>query len=134
MNILFLLLNNKTITAIIVLLLIIVGQFGYIYSCKARIAVSIAEKAVLEEKLKTSQTNVKTLESSVAEQNAAIEKLKSDAQAREESHAGEIKKAKQNAEAYRKKAEELMKRYPQPKQSVCDAANTLINEQIKNGK
>jgi len=134
MGIVSFLLGNKNLVIGAILLALIAGTVIYIKILKSELSTANAQKAALTVELQVSQASVKTLQQSITDQNAAIDKMKSDADARTASHQAEIKKAKTTSDNYKKQAEDLMKlRSPQniPK---CDAANDIINREIQNAK
>jgi len=84
--------------------------------------------------LKTSNDSIKTLQGAIDMQNAAVEKLKADAEARQKAHDIEIAAAKSKADTYRQQSLDLMKLKPQAPDK-CKSANDLINGEIlKNAK
>lgn len=132
MGILSLILGNKNLIMGVILIALLGGGYAYIKILKGELSNAVAEKNVLTQELGVSQASVKNLMSSINDQNAAIDKMKADTTARIASHQVELTKAKSTADQYRKQAQYLMNR-PAP-QSIpkCDAANDLINEEIKN--
>jgi chromosome segregation ATPase len=124
------LLSHKAFVACILLCLIIAGGCLYIKILKEEVTTAKAEKAVVVSDLAISQASVATLQTSIQDQNAAIAKLKTDADARVAAHQVEIAAATKKAESYKQQAADLMKRIANPAQSRCDAVNDLINSQI----
>lgn len=128
------LLNNKSLSVIILLGAIIAGQGVYIYVEKQRVIAALAEKEAAETKLAVCEQSVEGLRGAINRQNEAIEKLKADAEKREKENKVALDKAKAKADNYKKQAEELMGRVPPQNISKCDAANRLINEEVSRGK
>jgi len=134
MGILSIILRNKNfIIGLIIASVIGIGA-AYISSLKKSLTVAQAEKITLETQLQVSQSSVKQLQLSLDEQNAAIDKLKLDSDARIKFGQKELNKAKVESELYRRRAEDIMKVKPDPTLSICDAANALINSEISNAK
>jgi hypothetical protein len=132
MGIISILLNNKSLVAILLLAALLGGGYIYIGVLKSDVEKTIAEKNVVIAELQASQAALKGLQSAVNEQNTAVEKLKNDAEARVAAGQAEITQAKVTSELYKRKASDLMKVKPDPKLSRCDAANALINSEIAN--
>jgi peptidoglycan hydrolase CwlO-like protein len=135
------LLNHKALFFIVWLSCVIVGQGIYIKLninevklLKSEKLVLVAEKDTIKAHLEISQTMAKNLQSSVNEQNAAINKLKSDSLAREQEHKIKIAQANEKANKYKKEAEEIMKRQPPQNLTKCDAANQLVNTELNDVK
>jgi hypothetical protein len=103
---------------------------GYIHHLRYQVSDLRTQNSAISAALRISEGSVKTLQASIDSQNSAINRLKTDADAREQSHAAELTQAKTNADFYKKKAEDLMKRQPPQNVTRCDAANSLINEEI----
>ena len=126
------LLNNKNLVIGFILVAILAGGVGYIEILRSQKATLVAEKATITTQLTESQANLKQLQNDIQTQNSAIDKLKSDADARAASHAVEIKKAQATANNYKQQAADLLKRQAEANIPKCDAANSLINEVLKN--
>lgn len=126
------LLNNKNLVIGLILVAILAGGFGYIQILKSEKAALVAEKATITTQLTESQANLKQLQNDIQTQNTAIDKLKSDADARVAAHAVEVKKAQDIANTYKQQAADLLKRQAEANVPKCDAANSLINEVLKN--
>lgn len=126
--------TNKSLAIIFLMVIAIVSELFYIKLCKAELLVALSQKETVETKLKVAENSVKDLQDNINKQNTAIEKLKADATAREESHKEEITKANIRAANYKKQAEELMKKKPPQNKSKCDAANDLINSEVSSVK
>jgi hypothetical protein len=134
MGILTFLLSNKTLVIALILIAIIGGESFYIKIQKSHIATLQVEKKNLSDELAISVASVKSLQQAVSDQNIAIDKLKSDADARFIAHQEELAKAKTLATNYKNQAAELLKRKIPQNTTQCDAANQLINEEIQNAK
>jgi hypothetical protein len=73
------------------------------------------------------------LQSSIDQQNTAVEQLKSAADARVQSHAVEISAANAKAETYRQQALDILRL--KPNTDKCASASALINSEVaKNAK
>lgn len=106
----------------------------YIKILKVEISSCEAEKKNLVAELAISQASVKSLQAAINDQNAAVDKLKTDSDNREKAGAVEIAKAKVTADGFKKQADTLLRRVVPQNTSMCDAANQLINEEINNAK
>lgn len=114
---------------------IIVALLGtYIVILRGQVATCKAEKDTLTAELQVSQASVKSLQQAINDQNAAVEKLKADADAREKAGQVEIAKAKDKADTFKKQASDLLKKVAPQGVAKCDAANQLINQEIRNAK
>lgn len=134
MGIFSFILGNKNLIILAILAAAFAGGVLYIKILKNDLVAAVAEKNTLTADLGVSQASVKGLQESINEQNSAITKLKSDADAREASHVTEIAKAKETALNYQKQAAALMKLKAPNGKPVCAAADDLINEELKNAK
>lgn len=134
MFILEFLLKNKALVAMAILALALAGQSFRISLLKSSNKALEAEKAAVQTLLETSQANLKQLQGEIKVQNDAIEKLKKEGDERVAKNAEEVKKAQAVAETYKKKAEDLMNRKAPQNLNKCDAANALINEEIRNAR
>lgn len=134
MGIFLFLKNNKSMVIAIIVGLILAGGAVYINILKSSNRALVAEKAELKTLLDVSQANVIELQGNIKTQNDAIGVLKKNGDERLAKHAKEVKKAEDAAAAYKKRAEELLTRKPPQNISRCDAANALINEEIRNAK
>ena len=126
------LLNNKTLILITALLIAMASEGVYITTLKSEAKILVAEKATLTTMLTESQANLKQLQSDIQAQNTAINALKAEADARVAKHAVEVKQAQTIANSYKQKADDLLKLKAPSGIPVCDAANELINKEIKN--
>lgn len=126
------LLNNKMLILVIVLLAVIGGEYTYINVLKSEKATLVAEKATITTMLTESQANIKQLQNDIQAQNTAIDILKAEADARVAKHAAEVKTAQDTAATYKKKADDLLNSKAPANMTKCDAANVLINGEIKN--
>ena len=129
-----LLLKNWKLIVAILLITIIAGLGVYIKILHGDISTLNAEKQTIKAELDVSQASVKSLQIAINEQNAAVDKLKADSDAREQAHAAEIAAAKTTADTAKKKAAQLMSTVSPQNLSKCDAANELINQEIQNAK
>ena len=126
------LLNNKNLVAGLILVATLASGVAYIGVLRSQKAALVAEKATLTTQLTESQANLKQLQNDIQSQNTAIDKLKSDADARVAAHAVEVKKAQDAAKTYKQQADDLLARQAAANVSKCDAADSLINEVLKN--
>ena len=126
------LLKNKMLVLVIALLAAMAGEYVYITTLKAEKQTLVAEKATLTTMLTESQANLKQLQNDIQAQNAAIDTLKAEADARVAKHAAEVKVAQTTAATYKKKADDLLNSKAPANMTKCDAANALINGEIKN--
>lgn len=124
------LLTNK----FVIIGVIVVAAGIYITILRAQLSTCEAEKKVLVAELAVSQASVKSLQQAINDQNAAVEKLKADADAREKAGLVEIAKAQATAAGFKKQAADILKRVAPQNISKCDAANQLINEELQNAK
>ena len=129
-----LLLKNWQLVVIGLLLLTLAGTGVYVKMLKSNIAALEAEKASLVVKLEVSNASIAALQKSINEQNAAVQKFKEAADAREKANRNEIAKAKVESLTQKQRAEDILKRVIPENTTACDAANQLFNEEIKNAK
>jgi len=129
-----LLLKNWQLVVIGLLLLTLAGTGVYVKMLKSNIAALEAEKASLVVKLEVSNASIAALQKSINEQNAAVQKFKEAADAREKANRNEIAKAKVESLTQKQRAEDILKRVIPANTTACDAANQLFNEEIKNAK
>ena len=134
MGILTILLNNKNLVIIGVLIAAMLSGFIYVKMLKSNLTTAIAEKNTLVAELQVSQESVKSLQTAITDQNTAVEKMKTDADARAKSAQAEIDKAHTISAAYKKHADDLMNVKPLPGTSSCQSAEALINQEIQNAK
>jgi len=114
----------------LVIVVAFLAVLGYIHHLRYQVTDLRTQNSAISSALRISESSVKTLQANIDAQNSAINRLKTDADAREQAHAAEITQAKTNADFYKKKADDLMKRQPPQNVNRCDAANSLINEEI----
>lgn len=103
----------------------------YIKSLKSDVAKLSAEKAEVSTRLETSLQSVTDLQSAIAKQNSAIQLLSDESKKREETNKVLLAKAKATADTYKKKANALRESKPEPFQSLCEAAEFLLNREIQ---
>lgn len=121
--------------AVMGVLLLVIAILGlYVKTLKAEISVVESEKMVLNSRLMISNDSVTRLQSSIDEQNVAIQKFKDAAAEREVANRTAIAKAKSEAASARRRADDLMSRVIPQNTTACGAANQLFNEEIKNAK
>lgn len=125
-----LLLKNWKLVIIGLLLIALSATGIYINILKNNIVAIEAEKESLIIKLEVSNASIATLRNSIDEQNAAVQKLKEDADAREKASRNEILKAKIESANQKKRADDLMTRVRPQDKTSCEAANELFNEEI----
>lgn len=126
------LLNNKMLILVLTLLAVMAGEGAYISVLKSQSQTLIAEKATLTTQLTESQANLTQLQNDIEAQNTAINTLKTEADARVAKHADEVKKAEDTAKSWKQKADDLLHQPAPANVPKCDAANDLINQEIKN--
>ena len=129
-----LLLKNWQLVVIGILLLALSGMGVYVKMLKSNVAQCEAEKIALSVALDASQASVKSLQGAIEEQNAAVQKFKDAADEREKAGRAALAKAKATSEANKKWANDLLGRTIPQGTTACDAANQLINEEIRNAK
>lgn len=134
MGIVTLLLKNWQLIVIGLLVAALAGTKLYIGSLNKDIAVLESEKKTLQAELGVSQASVKSLQAAIDEQNAAVQKMKDAADAKEKLYLAEIARVKKNSDLLRQQAGDIMKRQPPQGVSKCDAANSLISEEISRAK
>ena len=128
------LLKNWQLVVIGLLLVALAGSGVYVKMLKSDIVALEAEKASLVVKLEVSNASIAALQKSIDEQNAAVQKFKEAADAREKANRNEIVKAKVESANQKKRADDLMARVIPQNTTACDAANQLFNEEIKSAK
>lgn len=112
----------------------LLGTGVYINMLMAQKDTLVAEKNTLVAELGVSQASVTSLTVAVEDQNTAIVKLKTDADARLKKAQQEILKARANTETAKLSADELLKRTVPQGATQCDAANELFNEELRRAK
>lgn len=132
MGIITFFLNNKGLVIAGLLIAALLSAGIYIKILKSDISVLEAAKQVLIAELQVSNASIASLRDAILFQNKAIDEYKSAAAERQKLHQKEITKAQITAAGYKKQAEELLKRTPPQDVPICDAANLLFNEEIKN--
>jgi len=134
MGILTLLLKNWQLVVIGILLAAISAMGLYVKSLKNDITLCEDQKKVIKAELDISQASVKSLQGAIDEQNAAVQKMKDAAAAKEKLYLEELARVKKTTDILRQQAGDIMKRQPPQGMSACDAANNLISEEIVRGK
>jgi len=129
-----LILKNWQLVTIGLLSAALAGSGVYVKILKSDIATVQAKVDTLKGELGVSQASVKTLQQAVTEQNDAVGKLKLASDVRFAANQVELKKAKASANAYKKRAQEIMISKVPDNIPRCDAASSLIDQEIKNGK
>lgn len=124
--------KNKNLIILGLVVMALLGQLTYIAMLKAEKLTLEAEKTTLTLLLDASQSNLLQLTKDIQAQNAAIEQLKTDGDARLAKNAAEVKQAQAIAKTYKQKADALLNADTPQGVSACDAANELINQEIKN--
>lgn len=128
------LLLNKYVIGLILLVALIGGGFFYVYHLRSEVSSLTAKNTGLETDLKVSQDSVKTLQTSIDQQNTAINKLQTDADARVASHASELAAAQKATILAVGRAGTILATKPPPDASLCNSANALIDQEIQNAK
>lgn len=127
-------LTHKSLILVGLFLAIIASEGVYINMLKSDVEAAEAQVQVKQAELEVSQSAVKRLQMALDEQNAAIDKMKADADAREQSHKGEIIKAQAVAATYKQQAADIIAKVSPQNVSKCDAANALVNTEIQHAK
>ena len=128
------LLKNWQLIAIGLLSVALLSLMGYAKYLNSQKETLIAEKNVLQAQLEVSQASVKSLQIAIEEQNAAVAKMKADAEARADAGKVLVEKAKTEALRYKRRADELIKLRPPADKTQCEASEALINEEIRSEK
>lgn len=127
MPVVLFLLKHWQLFAIGAMALVIFGSTQYIHLLRG-------ENKVIAEKLEIANESIRSLQQAINDQNAAIDKMKADSDAREARGQAEIAQAKIKSDSFKKQAGDLMKKQTPQGVSKCDAANLWINEEIRNAK
>lgn len=128
------LLLNKYVIGLILLGALIGGSFFYVYHLRSEVASLTEKNTGLTADLKVSQDSVKSLQTSINDQNTAITKLQSDALARVASHAAELAAAQKIATTATTRSATILAMKPSPDTTLCNSGNALINQEIQNAK
>ena len=128
------LLNNKSLIIIALLFTAIVSESIYIKILKSDIVTIQSHADILKGELNVSQASIKNLQQAITNQNIAVDKLKSDADARVLNHQAELAQAVIISNNYKKQAVDLLKRISPQNMNKCDAANQLIIQEMQNAK
>lgn len=126
--------NMQIAYLLAIVAIIVAGVAVYVKILKSDLNALEAENSSLKTKLEVSQQSVESLRNAITDQNSAIQKLKSDADSKDAAGKILIGKALAEANALKKKAEDIMKSVPTPGKTSCDAANDLFNQEIKSAK
>jgi septal ring factor EnvC (AmiA/AmiB activator) len=117
-----------------VVALSLIGCFGYVAYLKKEVAKLEAEKVTINTKLSVSESSNKSLSDAIKEQNAAITKLKTDADERDKKTQLLLAKAQKSSDIHNRLSADLLKRKPPANVPICKSADDLINEAIRNEK
>jgi hypothetical protein len=128
------LITNWKLVVIAALVAAIAGMGLYVRYLSSSLELAESEKNVLKAELQVSQASVKSLQAAIDEQNSAVQKMKDAADAKEKLYLAEIARVKKNSDLLRQQAGDIMKRQPPQGVSKCDAANSLIAEEINRAK
>jgi len=114
--------------------LIVVIFFVYLHTVKLNSDIDklTVDLEVSQKHLEVSQNSLKELKITVDRQNASIASLEEEAKQQLSKHQEQLTKSATVASKYKKQAQDLLNRKPQPNMNLCDNANKLINEEIKN--
>lgn len=118
----------------VILSFIIFALYVRIIILDAEINKLSADLEVSNKQLEVSQISLKELKLTVDRQNESIALLEKEAKENLERHSAELTRSAATASRYKKQAQDLLNRKPQPTLSACDNANRLINEEIKNAR
>jgi multidrug resistance efflux pump len=120
--------------ALVALLLVIAGLYAHNAKLSGELDSSRAELTVANNNLALQRANVESLKIQVANQNAAIEKLEQDTKIRASKAAAELAKANSIASGFKTMADNLLNTPPDPKLSMCENANVVINKEINRAR
>lgn len=125
------LLKYWKVGALVALLLVISGLYAYNAKLHSDLADANAQLTVIKKDFQVSQANLKHVSDALEAQNAAIDRLKRDAEERAARNAKEIAKAQAIANGFKEMANGLLRQPPDPTLSLCDNANVQINKEIQ---
>ncbi len=128
-----LLLQHKEFFVILLLLAGIFAEFTYIKVLQLDIEKEKAASTTLQIRYDTANSRAELLQSQLQNQNAKIDNLQKEQEARVKAHAAELANANRRAANYKAEADALLKKKP-TSSNLCISANDLINEEIDNGK
>lgn len=131
MNFLATLMGNWRLIGLGLMLAFVAGMFAYIEVLKLQKSELVTENKSIKFQLQTSQSNVKKLSEDILHQNLEVDKLKDEGERRLALAAEDLKKAQVQSAGYKKKADDLIKRQPPAGVPLCQAADDLFNEAIK---
>jgi DNA-binding helix-hairpin-helix protein with protein kinase domain len=115
----------------IALILAVAGSILYVQHLRSEVGTLKVTNATLTSDLAVEHKSVLDLQDAITGQNLAINQLKSDQEARVAAHATELAIAQKTADNYRLQAAALSKRLPDPKKSVCENSEDIINEELR---
>jgi hypothetical protein len=134
MGIIAILLKNKDLFLAGGIIVVAALAYAYIGILKSRLATAIAEETVATTKFEVAQSSVKTLQQAIEDSNQAVNKMKTDSDARLVAHQAEIDKAKATTIFYKKQSQNIMDAKVPVGENSCTAANSLINRELQNAK
>jgi parvulin-like peptidyl-prolyl isomerase len=122
------------IGAIAIIAIAVLAAAGYIKILKSDIEVLESEKVVLNQALAISKQSVIDLSAAIDKQNTAISIMKKESDERQKKYLEDIAKAKKFSDGLKKQAEDLMKRTLPQNTNACNAANSLIIEELNHAE
>jgi hypothetical protein len=126
--------SNGKLVAAIALIATVAAGWGYLRHLQNKVTALAGENAVLVEKLHVSEDLVLALRSSIDTQNQAIAKMSEDSIRRERDGKALIDRARSESAVHKRRADQLMTSIPAPNLSQCEAAEHLINQEIRSEK
>lgn len=134
MGFLLSLLTNRYVIIGIVVTAVVGGGFFYVTGLQKQVIKLKADNQVLKTNLQISEDSVKTLKISINDQNTAIDKFKTDADVRVKAGQAAVAAAKASSDNYKAQAAAILSAKLPKDANACNAANELINSEIKNAK
>ena len=129
----FLLTHWRTLLAA-AFMTVITGQFYWIKHQSTHIAELDASVSVLKGEVADLQESNTNLRTAISTQNEAVEKFKAAADQRVKASVSLLATANATASSYKAQAESLLARTVPQGTTLCDAADSLVNEVLKNAK
>ena len=116
------------------LVLALVGMYTATLYLRAEVDRQKAQSLLFEQQVSALTISNKELVRTVASQNAAVERLEQEAKDNLDRFKVAISESAKTAQRYKKMAQDIMSRTPLMPKSMCDSANALINQEIRNAK
>lgn len=127
-------LQNLRSFLLLFIAVIFAGLISYIVILTSKNNALVSENLLIKSKLEISNVSIGHLTDAVSAQNSAIETFRSASAEKERLNKIEVNKALAVSEVHKTRAEELLKSMIPQNISRCDAANLIINEEIKNAR